>query len=178
MDDLPDLLPGSFTLLLAPQPLRSRLATALAARLALGGPLRVLDGGNRFDAYGLARLLRRCTPALPAALQRVQVARAFTCHQMAALLAGGEAIPGVPILALDLLATFLDENVPLDERLHLLGLCTARLHRLAQAAPLLVSSAPPPGDEPSGELYARLEQAAGRVWRLELPAAPQQPRLF
>jgi hypothetical protein len=62
----------------------------LAARLALRGELRVLDGGNSFNAYTVARNLGRLVggggSALEEALQRIQVARAFTCYQVLTLL--------------------------------------------------------------------------------------------
>ena len=59
----------------------------LAARLALTGELRVLDGGNRFNVYPVARIIRRYSPELTAALARIRLARAFTCYQAAAMLA-------------------------------------------------------------------------------------------
>ncbi len=45
--------------MLAPSAAGSRLLMDRAARLALNGPLRVLDGGNRFDAYQCSQDLAR-----------------------------------------------------------------------------------------------------------------------
>jgi len=67
------------------------------------GELRVLDGGNRFNVYPVARAVRRYTPNLTASLGRICLSRAFTCYQMAALLAKTPA-DGLPILVIDLLA--------------------------------------------------------------------------
>ena len=58
----------------------------LAAQLAAHGPLRVLDGGNQFNVYPVARAIRRQTPDLNAALQRIVLSRAFTCYQMVVML--------------------------------------------------------------------------------------------
>jgi hypothetical protein len=46
-------------LVLAPSTIGTRLLMDLAARLALEGPLRVLDGGNRFNAYQCSQDLAR-----------------------------------------------------------------------------------------------------------------------
>ena len=46
-------------LVLAPSAIGSHLLMDLAARLALNGPLRVLDGGNRFNAYQCSQDLAR-----------------------------------------------------------------------------------------------------------------------
>ena len=51
---------------------------SLVARLALGGPLLVLDAGNEFDAYRVARLIGRRTRHVDRVLKQVHVARAFT----------------------------------------------------------------------------------------------------
>ncbi len=114
----------------------------VAAGLALEGPLRVLDGGNCINVYPLARALRRRTAALSEALRNVQLSRAFTCYQMLALLMETPA-DGTPILALDLLATFYDESVPLYESQRLLRLAILELLRLRAGGPLLVSARPP-----------------------------------
>ncbi len=52
--------------------------TRLTAQLAVQGAVRVLDGGNVFQAFPIARLVRSRTADLDAALDRIQVARAFT----------------------------------------------------------------------------------------------------
>jgi hypothetical protein len=154
----------------------------LAAHLALGGPLQVLDGGNRFNAYIVARQLRRLStfdearssPDLRSCLDRIRVARAFTCYQMAALIdqacpdevracpdevrarpavfAGacpGEAttaLNGSPTLVIDLLDTFYDESAPLAERRRLAEHCMQRLRQstLAPQGPGVARAQPGP----------------------------------
>src|SRR5512143_2527950 len=86
MSELIQLTPKRLHLVLSPRPLRRKLMNALTARLALAGPVLVLDGGNSFDAYGLSRLLRRQSAEWKPALERTHLARAFTCHQMSTLL--------------------------------------------------------------------------------------------
>jgi hypothetical protein len=76
-----------------------------AARLALNGPVRVLDGGNRFNVYPVAQAVRRLTPRLEETLSHMSLSRAFTCYQMLTLLEETPADP-VPTLVLDLLSTF------------------------------------------------------------------------
>jgi len=166
MPALPDPDPGQTHLLLASRHACRGLMNALAARLALAGPLRVLDGGNLFDLYAIARAVRRGTPRLEAAMERLRIARAFTCYQVATLLAGQE-LASTPLLVMDLLATFYDENVPAEERLRLLAGCLAQLQCLGRAAPLVVSATPPPPGAQSAELLARLERSIQHIWRFE-----------
>lgn len=195
MDLLPEPLTGKITLAIVPrrdiQPLLE-----MAARLAVSAPLRVLDGGNCFNAYIVAQTLRPALLAqqaqdVEAALGRIHVSRAFTCYQMMTLLdeTPTAAIPAATVV-LDLLATFRDETVPMAERQRLLGHCLERLERLAAAAPMLVSASPdggPPMSRPHGqrqspagdELLVRLEKAADQVWRFgSAPPAMVQLRLW
>lgn len=180
---------GRLGVLIAPRPLRNQLVTDLAVSLALAGPLRVLDCGNSFAAHTLARELRRRTPQVTAALQRIQVARAFTCHQVVTLLSTAESA-AQPILVPELLSTFLDESVALPARRRLLQSAIVHLLRLSSAAPVVVTAplqsegrqpgtllrgAPKALPDPTNELLALLEQAAGSVWRFELPDAPAAP---
>jgi hypothetical protein len=176
MEQFLDLRRTQLSLLVAPRAFGRRLMNACVARLALAGPVRVLDGGNLFDVLAIARDIRRQTASLEAALKRVAIARAFTCYQMAVMLAQQPDGP-TPVLILDLLSTYYDESVPLAARLRLLEQGVAQLQRLCRQAPLAVSATPPPAGQP-GELLARLEATADQVWRFELPVEPQQPRLF
>jgi hypothetical protein len=176
MNSLPALYPGRLHLLLAASPTRHELVNTVIVRLACGGPLRILDGGNCFQAHRIARLLRRQTSDLQTALGNIHIARAFTCYQSAALLAETPALP-LPVLALDLLTTFYDENTPLHERQRLMGGCLSQLRRLSYRAPVLVSTGIPAESQPH-ELLTRLEDAADQVWRLEAQPPPEPLRLF
>lgn len=150
----------------------------LAARLALSGELRVLDGGNRFNVYPVARTIRRYTAELTAALARIQLARAFTCYQAAAVLAELPA-DGRPLLALDLLATFYDESVNLAESERLLAGCIPHLKRLSAAAPVVVSVRPPaPLCAERAVLAEALAEAASGAWQLEPLSVPRTPLLW
>jgi len=157
----------------------SQIMLTLTAYLAQRGRVRVLDGGNRFNAYLVARTLRSLSADdLTQALMRIQVARAFTCHQVLALL---EQTPpeALPTLVLDLLDTYYDESVPLTERLRLAERSATCLRALSQQAVVVVSLRPPrpPATDPTGLLDIILG-AADRVW-LQEPATPDEvPRLF
>jgi len=113
----------------------------MAARLALNGAVRVLDGGNRFNVYPVAQAVRRLTPRLEETLSHITLSRAFTCYQVVTLL---EETPArsVPTLVLDILSTFLDENVALEESMRLLKVSIDQLTRLSRSAPVVVSAKP------------------------------------
>lgn len=164
-------LSGSLALLIGPNAAQARMLD-LAARLAVGGPLRVFDCGNRFNVYPVARAIRSRTADLSQALGRIRLARAFTCYQVMALLeeAADEA---VSTLVLDLLATFYDEDVRLPESQRLLRRCLVQLRRLGQAAPVIISARPPKPivyAERIGLLEA-LRTAAGTVWEENIKLA-------
>ena len=197
-------LPGNRPLLLVilgPYAAAQAMLT-LAAHLARRGPLQVLDGGNRFNAYIVARQLRRLAgldtartqpgpaparpgpvlaqpgpvPDLRQCLDRIRVARAFTCYQMAALLAQQPVTPQ-PVVVLDLLATFYDENVAWKERLWLLEACQEHLRALRQQAPLVISANPPRLAQ-ADELLDRLVNLADQVWQFTAASPEEQPRLL
>ena len=176
MNELIQLTPKRLHLIIAPHPQRRRLMSELTARLALEGPLLVLDGGNSFDAYGLSRLLRQRSRQWKSLLEHTQLARAFTCHQMSTLLEQTAATP-LPTLVLELLDTFYDENVPLPERLRLLEGCLEHLRRLAQNSQVAVSAASPEQGQPE-QLLRLLSNAAGQVWHFERPQVAPPSRLF
>jgi len=163
-------------LLVAPHRALSGMIAAAAARLSLQGPVRVLDGGDLYDAHAVARLVRVFTPRLDETLAHIKIARAFTCYQVEALLAAQQPGPD-PLLGLDLLDAFADENVPLAHRDYLAQQMVHRLLQLARCSITLVGVAPA-ADPPLNSYIFWLAQAAQRVLRLEDPQPPRQWRLF
>lgn len=144
----------------------------MIARLALQGPLYVLDGGNTFQAYPLARSLRRETADIAGVMQRVLLSRAFTCYQMEALCTG-EAFAAHPILVLDFLATFYDQGVRAAERRRLLRACLRRLDALSRRTPVAIwvrQRAAIPEDALA--FLDIVQAAAGQVWQPVRPALP------
>ena len=186
-----DLHRGTLCLIFHPHPTLNGRLLGLAAELAAAcqtspaGPsslspandsshLMVLDGGNCFNVYPVARLLRRHTSHVTAALAAIQVARAFTCFEMASLLKRSALRSGPPpaaILVIDFLSTFRDENVPLSERQRLLHTCLPPLRRLAEASMLLVTARPADPDPNSGLTHILL-QAADQLLELDTPQPP------
>jgi hypothetical protein len=173
---LPDLIPKRLSLLILDEHSR-RLLPALIARLALRAPLRVLDAGNCFPAYPVSREIRRRSADLDATLERIQVARAFTCYQTLALL---EETPpdSTPVLILSLLSTFYDESARLAERKRLLIRCTQEIRRLGRHAPIGVVVSLHPEQPDSSDLLQVLERSVDEVWRIEDERPLLPPRLF
>lgn len=165
---------GFWKLLLAPKSLRSQIL-AFVARLAECAPLLVLDGGNQFNAYRVARAVRGC----PEILNGIKISRAFTCYQMLTMLDGLNP-QRETIVLLDFLATFFDESASFADRSRLLTMSLAHIRRLSLTNGLLVSIHPPaiPSAE-SDSLIAQLTREADGVWMPE-PSANliSQPALF
>jgi hypothetical protein len=152
-------------------------ATTLASR---GQPLRIFDGGNRFDGYFVARLARRLSSDPQTTLTNIRLSRAFTCFQMAELI---ENTPAdlQPLFLLDLLATFYDESVPLRDTERLLATTIAHLKRLASTGPVIVGAREPQSlVKDRWTLLDRLQTAADATWLLRAPEeiGPLQPSLF
>jgi hypothetical protein len=176
MDDSLQLSPRQLHLVLAPHRAQRQMMTVLTARLAVTKRVRLVDAGNCFDGYGLARQLRQRTSSWQAALDRVSVARAFTCYQVETLLTESVA-DFSSVLVLNLLDTFYDENVKLSERVRLLEVSLSELRRLCRSASVAVSASLPNRDQP-GELLEILASAAGQVWSFEEPQPAEPLRLF
>lgn len=148
---------------------------SLAARLAERGPLLVLDGGNQFNAYHVARAAR----GRPEILKRIRVSRAFTCYQMTTLLES-TTISSSAILLLDFLATFYDENASFPDRRRLLQICLSHIRRLSLVNGVAVIVHPPSLSSPQAtQLIERLANEADGVWASDMPRKPPEPlRLF
>jgi hypothetical protein len=158
------------------------MALALAARAGAHGPLWVIDGGNRFDALWVADYLARMGIAPEPALARIRVSRAFTCHQMAervlSLPAEGQADP---LLMLDWLDTFYDENVPLAEARRLLNRIWPVLRRRSCTAPVVLVVRRPRSERVAerGRFYHVCLELAGQCVEagLIIPHPPHPPLL-
>jgi len=169
-----ELRTGSWLLVVGPRAICPTLL-ALTARLAEAGPVRVLDGGNRFNAYTVARAARGRSDVL----NRITVSRAFTCYQVLSLLESTQAIQ-FPFVVLDLLSTFYDESVQIGERKRLLRACISHLERLEQAAGGVVSIHPPAvPSQAAVELLGLLQASAVDTFFVQPVApAPEPMRLF
>ncbi len=170
MNALTPPLRACLVLIIVPKPTHAEMLT-LTARLALNGNVCVLDGGNSFDAYAVARRLRSFTPQVEATLTRIRIQRAFTCYQLLTLL---EETPStlIPTLVLDALTTFHDESVALSERIRLLRACTQHLKRLSQTGPVVVCARRAGTQPESGRLLTLLQAPCDLVWQ---PFVPEQP---
>ncbi len=124
--------------------------TYLALYMAFAGiacekPAVFLDGANSFDPLLIAKIARRAGLVPKELLGRIHISRAFTCHQMEALVV--ERLAGafrrfdtnVAIVS-GLLDTFYDENVQVGEAYELLRTTAAEFVRLAgQDARILIA---------------------------------------
>ena len=116
-----------------------------AAEIAIERPLHLLDFGNRCDMYFAAKQLRELTPDPVSAMRNIRLQRAFTCYQAAALLKQLEdAEEELPIIILDLLAPFLDENIQPREIDRLFKASAELIQNAMQAHFILIGIKPIP----------------------------------
>jgi hypothetical protein len=175
MNTFPNLVAGQIGLLVGPKAEREAMFRVVSI-LALRGPVSVLDGGNCFNAFRVARYVRSQTPHLDVALDRISVARAFTCYQVVSLFEQTPATEA-PKLVLDLLSTFCDESVTVPESERLLRIVIDHLLRFKRLGPVMVSIRPPPQPERIG-LVDIVSSAADQVYARDIPVEPVTPTLF
>jgi len=143
---------------------------ACIATLALEDSVVVLDGGMLFNVYRVVMASHGQTRIL----NRIRFARAFTCYQMVALLERTPAEEAYVVI-LDLLSTFQDENVPLDERIRLLKTCLPHLARLSRGRGALISVGLPEGMSPESQpLFRLLEGQAAQVYAWHRPVISEK----
>lgn len=165
------LRPKQWNLMISPS--WTRLLAAVA-HLAHQADLIVLDCGRRFDASLVARAAR----GRQEVIDRIKVQRAFTCYETAKLI---ERLPvgRTPILILDFLSTFHDENVKTQSRAFLLETSIRNFQRLSCGMGLAVSVNFPPVSPDSIYLFERLQNAAPHVSSYEpVETMPLQLRIF
>lgn len=172
MNELLDLHPRQWNLLIMPRQSRHRLLMAVA-QVAYHSSVIVLDCGRQFDSS----IVARAAGGSPEIIDRVHVQRAFICYEAVKLL---ERTPAgdTPILVLDFLSTFYDENVKAHTRKFLLESSLQHFQRLSRGAGLAVTIHPPSSHD-DFYLFQRLRSAASRVLVYEAPMPDsQQLNLF
>ncbi len=112
-----------------------------------GHRLYALDGDNSFRSYQISRYARELGLDPRDALKNVQVARAFTCYQMADLISRLRQHPSpdsAGIVCLGLLWMFYDEDVSVPDARRLLRSVIQDLKALSETVPILITVRPPP----------------------------------
>jgi len=157
-------------ILLQGVPFVMRLGLTMAVRSLLAGDrLCWVDGVNAFDPYAVARLAKRAGRSPKELLARVYVSRAFTCHQLHALVVGRlpravSELPADGVVAVGLGATFHDDEVPVAEATALFDEVVRGLERLvAQGVPVLVVNPYLPQDYREPRFAQALARAASVV---------------
>ena len=153
-----------------------RLSLYAASRGLLAGiPIALVDGTNRFDPYYIAEFARRTAGRQNVApeqlLERIFVARAFTCYQMEATIT--ERLPvfaerrGTPIIIIfGLLDTFYDEQAPLFEVKASIQRILASLQRLKRQhySVMLASQEMKLASRERNALFPKLKSAMDEVF--------------
>ncbi len=159
--------PGALSLLTGERPIRRLYPLLFARALRAGEGLLVADGGNSFDAYAFSELAGWLRLKRERLLRQVKVSRAFTCHQLLALV---RALPGlcrkegIRLVALPgLLDTFYDENIPSWEARGVLEATGGALRQAASEGLALLAVCP--GHEMEGRrpLLRKLAAYAERI---------------
>ena len=163
MNVLLDLRPRQWDLITSPRQKQNHLLVAITY-LAQNGPLIVFDCGRQFDSSVVARAAH----GRQEIIDRIKIQRAFICYEAVKLLEQ-TPIGKTPILVLDFLSTFYDENVKMNTRKYLLESSLNHFQRLSRGAGLVVSVYLPPASADALYLFERLQSAAPHVLAYESP---------
>jgi hypothetical protein len=134
----------------------------IADFLVLLGPLRIILGGNRYTLQYLPLMLSNRVVDIYSVIESIHVSRAETCYQMLDALQKTPSIKE-PLLMMEMLDPFYDENLSNSEVKGLLARCIAILHRVSKIAPVFISADP---DKERPELIKMLFAAATQTLRL------------
>jgi hypothetical protein len=151
--------------------------TDLIGNLIVNGPLFIVSGDEWLPSFLLPRIVRGHTSGVKTIMDRLRTVRASTCYRLFDSLASMPS-KGEPILVIEFLHTFYDEDIPLRTRLFRLRECCRELNRLAFYRPVIVMI-----QEMEGEDYEKfipaLSAIANKTFTLELePEQIKQPVLF
>ncbi len=148
----------------------------LISALALRQTVTVLDCGNRSNMYAVARLIRPYTSDPVSVMNNIRLSRAFTCYQVLAMIqATAKNPPGGPLVLLDLLATFLDEDVELKDSQRLLSHSLDILESMSHFTPVVISTRPIPAiAENRSVLLEKLKASVDICWEEPLPLPADQ----
>ena len=106
-------------------------------QIAMSGTVLIMDAGNCFNPLRLIRAIRQQTLRINQVLENIQVARAFTCFQVLALL-DQTVDPQGPVFIFRPLTTFHDEMAPVYERLRLLREVDRHVNRLQDSVAVTI----------------------------------------
>ena len=173
-------LPGQLAALVGPRGVLRLHPWLVAPALLAGENLLVADGGNSFNPYDLSTVAQWAGLAPKDLLRRVHVSRAFTCHQMLALVRDltrfAQQTQSRLVLLPGLLDTFYDEAIPTREARRVWHATLDSLKRLTIEDLLLLTICHDHPMEPKRPLKPALLDAADRVVTYQ-PSREDQPQL-
>jgi hypothetical protein len=183
MNTLPDL--ATQPLQLVSRPSRLRLIeivgrqgdgiTELFAALAMRGSFYAIAGGEWLPTYALVHAVRQKTTEVKRIMDRIRLARPFTCYQVLDLLEDIRPEHD-PILILDFLHHFYNPDIQPDVRRRVLEQCCRHLQRLALERNLIVFAQKLPTEE-YAQFFPLVAAAADEILQAEEMPEAEDPQL-
>jgi hypothetical protein len=158
---------GQVILVIAAGAAREQMLLWIAAQ-SIQSRVRVLDGGNQFNVYKIAKNIRRQTSRVHAALLNIQISRCFSCYQMTSALEKTEAV-STPLFLLDFLFSYYDEDIRLGESLRLVRKSIRDLINLSIHAPIVIGVRPQMYSPDRSVLLKELKEIPTQLWEVESP---------
>ena len=182
-------MPGQLSALAGPRGILRLYPWLMAPALLAGEGIFIADGGNSFNPYDFTEIAAYAGRPPGELLGRIQISRAFTCHQMLALvrrLGGFARRARARVIVLPgLLESYYDEAVPAREVGRTWRATLDALRRLAGEGFLILAVCPDHPMESKRALRRSLAGAAGRAvdcrqgedgrWRLRIAKPKPAP---
>jgi hypothetical protein len=147
------------------------------SKFARSGPVYVVVGDNRISFDQLPRSLGEDIGHTYEIMDRIWVSRAETCYQTKDVLSALDPC-GAPLVILDMLESFYEEDLSISEVTLTLRSCMERIHQLSEASPVVISASSS-SERPS--LIRLLEGACDQRFYFESVESDipmPQPRMF
>ena len=162
--------PYQVLLFIAPGAARRQMLAWIALQAGTG-KVRVIDGGNQFNVYQVAKHIRRQTSGVYETLHNISVSRSFSCYQMTAML---EKTPpaATPLFILDFLFSYYDEDIRLRESQRLLQKALRTIYRISRHSTVVISTRPQMYSPDRSCLLDRLRETATQQWEIEGETPP------
>jgi nucleotidyltransferase/DNA polymerase involved in DNA repair len=172
------LIPARLVALDAPVSIAHALTThSLLQRTLRNESIGLVVGDNHFDAYAIARAAIHQQMNPGNVLERIELSRAFTCHQLhrRILTLDDKRLKRWHALCIaGLLDTFYDESVSFDEAARLLQELLARLKHIASGGLPVLITLSPSKQLARMSLAKMIAQNVDAYWRIDRDT-PTQP---
>lgn len=148
----------------------------LIAALCHTSQVTLIDCGNRAQMYTVAKHLRSYTNDPVSAMRNIRLSRAFTCYQVHKRLSTLQPQDNHPVIIMDMLTTFYDDEVKPAEANWLLLQSIAYILDISEKSPVLITTRATPAMAKEKSNLLQLLRQVSSVYETPEPAIAIHPK--